>query len=112
MDLKEKKRQRYLQVSPDVDISRWNLRCADKDVAAVASRTVDTDRVLASMGCCRIQGDFATLVAVCRIRGPCSLVPSVLETLAHLGNRWGREGESKEGSLAKHCLFSVMEGCL
>jgi hypothetical protein len=100
----------HVHVGPDVDVPRWDLLCAHKDVTAEASRTVNTDRVLSSMGCRRVQGDFAALVAVCRINGPCSLVPSVFEALAHLGDSWSRKGEGKDGGLAKHD-FVVLVGC-
>lgn len=108
---KEKKRydEIYLHVGPHIDIATGYLACTNKDMAAETACTIDTDRVLARMCCRRVQGDFAALVAVGGVHRPCSLVPSILEALRHLGKGGPRKGKDKESGFAKHCLLYVCD---
>ena len=93
-----------LQPCPDVDISARNLRCADEDVSTVATSTIDPDGVFASVGLCAVKGNFAALVAVSCIRGPCGLVPTAFEAFGDLGNgeRGEREREREKSGLSDH----------
>lgn len=73
-------------------------------MATVAARAVDSDRVLARVRSRRIERDFAALVTVKSVGGPCRLIPAVLEALGDLGERRsGEQCKSEESTFVEHC---------
>lgn len=95
---------RHLQVSPDVNITAGDFRCAKEDMTAIATGTSDLDRLCAAMRGRSVNTDWAALIAVGRIDGPCSLVPSTFEPFGDLSNgeRQDSKGEGEKGALAEH----------
>ena len=91
-----------LQVGPDIEIARGHLVCADENVTAVSSSTINTDGVLASVRSRGVERDLSTLVTVGRIRCPGSLIPAILEALRDLSNSEGRKSQREESGLTKH----------
>ena len=93
-----------LHVCPDVDVTAGNLGRAEENVPAVASRTIDSDRVLPAVSGAAVQSDFAALAAVKRVRRPRGLIPAALEIRGHLGGgeREDRSQAQKSG-LTQHC---------
>jgi hypothetical protein len=51
---------------------------------------------------CGVESNFAALIAIGSVCGPCSLVPPVFESLSHLSD--GERGDSKceKGRLSEH----------
>jgi hypothetical protein len=91
-----------LQIRPHVNISSRYLRRAHENVAAVASRAIYTNRVLARVCGRAVERDFSSLTAVLCVSWPGSLIPSILKALGHLSDGEGRDGQSKESGLGEH----------
>lgn len=71
-------------------------------MTAVSTSAVDPDGVLASVGSCRVQRNFSSLIAVGGVCGPGGLVPAVFESLGDLGNGEGCKSKCKKSGLAQH----------
>ena len=100
---------RNLQPCPDIYIASGDLGRADKNVTTVSTRTINANRVLASVSLRAVQSDCATLVAVAGIGRPRGLVPSVLEAFSDLGNCQRRNGQREESGLSEHCSGSSLQ---
>jgi len=91
-----------LQPNSDINIPSRNLCCAEENVSAEATRTIDPHGVLAAVGRGAVKSNFTTLVAAGRINRPCRLIPSILEVLRHLSKGKRKKSQSKKGGFAEH----------
>src|SRR4051794_35872506 len=97
------KKKKSLQPDTDVDIAAGHLGGAEEDVAAVAARAVDPDRVLPAVRRRAVERDLAALVAVGCVCWPRRRVQPGLEVLDNLAEGEEREErEGNEGGSAKH----------
>jgi hypothetical protein len=92
-----------LHINPDVNITAGDFRRTEKNVPTVATRTIDSHGVLATVSGGAVKGDCTTLVAVGRVGGPCRLIPPVFEVLSDLGKGEGDESKGEKSWLAEHC---------
>lgn len=71
---------------------------------AVATSTIDPDRVPAAVRRAAVEADAAALAAIRSIRGPFRLVPTRLKVLrdGDLSEGEGEESESGEGGVTDH----------
>jgi hypothetical protein len=92
-----------LHISPNVEIAAGDLSRAEEDVATIATGTIDSDRVFATIGSRAVERDFTALIAVWRVNGPCGLVPAAFEVVGDLRKGERKDRESEEEGLAEHC---------
>lgn len=71
-------------------------------MSAVATRSINSEGILAAMGIGTVKRDFTALVAINCIRGPCCLVPAAFEPLRHLGKGQRDKGENDRSDSVKH----------
>jgi len=92
-----------LQINPDVIITAEDFRSAEENVSTVATRSINPQGILAAVSRGAVKGDRAALVAVGRVYGPCSLIPSVFKVLGDLCKGKGEESKGEKSGLAEHC---------
>lgn len=85
---------RYLQKGPYINITTGYPCCTKENVTAVAACAINTNTVLAAMGCRAVERDFATLVTVFRVGWPCRGVPTALKVRRDLAEGEGEEDQS------------------
>ncbi len=92
-----------LQPDPNINITARDFRRAKENVSTIPSRPINPHGVLAAVGSGAVKGDFAALVAVRRVGGPYSLIPSAFKVLGDLGKGEGEEGKGEKSGFEEHC---------